>query len=145
MLPLQKKKGVLVLRKKLVALCIVTVIAALLIMGYYTFLAPKAQQGIKEVTVEVQIDRENIAQSFSYRTDREYVAGLLTEHQDDLKVETESGSFGPFITGMMGIQADSAKEFYSVKVDGADASVGIASLLVEDGRTYSFVLTGFTP
>lgn len=145
MLPLPKKKGVLVLRKKLVTLCIVIVIAVLLIMGYDTFLAPKAQQGVKEVTVEVQIDRENIAQSFIYHTDQEYVAGLLTEHKDDLKVETESGSFGPFITGMMGVQADSAKEFYSIKIDGEDASVGIASLPVEDGRTYSFILTGFTP
>ena len=126
-------------------LCLVTVIAALLIMGYNTFLAPKAQQGAKGVLVEVRIDRENITKSFTYHTDQEYVAGLLTEHQDDLKVETESGSFGPFITGMMGVPADSSKEFYSIKVDGADAAVGIASLPVEDGKTYSFVLTDFTP
>ncbi len=131
------------MKKKLLALFAVVLVAALLIGGYYAFLAPKAQAGDKRVTVEVVVPGQNITRSFSYSTDQTYVEGLLREHQDELQLEVEETSFGPFITGLLGVQADAAKEFFCIQVEGADTSVGIALLPVEDGKTYSFTLMGF--
>ena len=131
------------MKKKLLAICGVFLAAVLLIAGYNAFLAPNAQEGEKSVTIEVIIGAQGIEESFSYRTNQAYLEGLLAEHQDQLQVKTEDSSFGPFLSGILGIDADASKEFFLIQVDGEDASVGIASLPVEDGKTYSFILTEF--
>lgn len=129
-------------RKSIIAIGVI-LLAALLLVGYRTWLAPQAKQGAKAVTVEVTIPRAQIEQSFSYQTDLDYVAQLLEQYKADLQLQTQQSSFGAYITAMLGVPADPNKEFYNIKVNGVDASVGISELPLEHGSTYAFTLLEF--
>lgn len=131
------------MKKKIGIVIGVILLAALLLFSYQTWLAPKATQGAKAITLEVSIPRENIDKTFSYKTDHAFVGELLEEKKAELQVETKDSSFGAYITGMMGVAADEKSEFYNIKVNGEDAMVGISELPLEDGSTYTFTLIGF--
>ncbi len=57
--------------------------------------------------------------------------------------EIESASFGDFITSINGVKADSNKEFWNIKVNGTDSTVGIKDLLPQANDVISFNLTSF--
>jgi hypothetical protein len=129
------------MKKKIGLTLLVLAAAALLIAGYFQFLSPKPQAGTKTVTVQVVIQKNNINHTFNFTSSRSTVADLLEDEQAALKPMTEDGPYGLYITGMLGVQADSSKEYFNVKVDGKDATVGISELPLEDGKTYLFTLT----
>lgn len=129
------------MKKKIGIVCIVAAAAALLVAGYFLFLAPKAQIGSKAVTIQVVIPAKNVNRSFHYQTKQKYVSDLLKEHQADLQVTTQQSSYGDFVSGMLGITADAKKEFFNIKVNGKDATVGVSQLPVENGKTYTFTMT----
>lgn len=130
--------------KKKIGLAVgAVVVAALLVVGYFAFLAPKAQEGSKEVKIEVIIESAKIDKDFTYKTDAAFMKDLLEEKKDELQAVTETGSYGLFLTGLMGVEADETKEYYNIKIDGVDATVGISELPVENGKTYTFTLMGF--
>lgn len=129
------------MKKKIGLTLLVLAAAALLTAGYFQFLAPKPQAGTKSVTVQVVISKDNINQTFRFTTSRSTVADLLQDEQGILKTTTENGPYGLYITGMLGVQADSSKEYFNIKVDGKDAAVGVSELPLENGKTYLFTLT----
>jgi hypothetical protein len=129
------------MKKKIGLTLLVLAAAALLTAGYFQFLAPKPQAGTKSVTVQVVISKNNINQTFRFTTSRSTVADLLQDEQGILKTTTENGPYGLYITGMLGVQADSSKEYFNIKVDGKDAAVGVSELPLENGKTYRFTLT----
>lgn len=128
--------------KKKIGLTLLTLMAAaLLIAGYFNFLAPKTQEGTKSVTVQVVIQKNGINQTFHFTSNRSTVADLLKDEQPALKTVTESGQYGLFVSGLLGVKADSAKEYFNIKVDGKDATAGVSELPLENGKTYLFTLT----
>lgn len=129
------------MKKKIELALLVLAAAVLLAAGYFTFLSPKAQAGVKSVTVQIVIPKQKIQKTFHYTSTRAHVAELLTDQRADLKAETESGQYGLFLTGMAGVHADPQKEYFNVKVNGKDATVGISELPLENGKTYTFTLT----
>lgn len=129
------------MKKKIGLVLIVVAAAVLLIMGYFQFLAPKAQTGAKTVTIQVVMKDKGIQKTFQYQTDRKYVAELLKDKQSELNVVMQKGQYGEFISGMLGVTADAKKEFFNIKVDGKDATVGVSQLPIENGKTYTFTLT----
>ncbi|WP_416200674.1 MAG: DUF4430 domain-containing protein [Thermocaproicibacter melissae] len=129
------------MKRKIGLALLVLAAAALLLTGYFHFLAPKPQAGTKSVTVQVVIPKSNINQTFHFTSSRSTVADLLKDEQDALKPATENGPYGLYITGMLGVQADSSKEYFNIKVDGKDATVGVSELPLENGKTYRFTLT----
>lgn len=129
------------MKKKIGLTLLVLAAATLLIAGYFQFLAPKPQAGTKSVTVQVVIQKNNINQTFHFTSSRSTVADLLKDEQTTLKTVTESGQYGLFITGMLGVQTDPSKEYFNIKVDGKDANVGVSELPLENGKTYLFTLT----
>lgn len=129
------------MKKKIGLVLIVVAAAALLIVGYFQFLAPKAQTGAKTVTIQVVMKDKGIQKTFQYQTDRKYVAELLKDKQSELNVVMQKGQYGEFISGMLGVTADAKKEFFNIKVDGKDATVGVSQLPIENGKTYTFTLT----
>lgn len=128
--------------KKKIRLTVIVIAAAALLTGmYFAFLSPKAQQGEKSVTIQVLAENQNVNKSFSYKTSRTYLSELLKDEKDELKAETQNGKYGEFVTGMLGIELDSSKEYYNIKVNGKDATVGVSQLPLESGKTYTFTLT----
>lgn len=129
------------MKKKMILALAVAAAAILLAAGYYAFFSPKAQSGSKSVTVEVVIADQGIDKTFHYQTDDATLADLLKDKQSDLGAQTEESSYGEFVSGMLGVQADASKEYYNIKVDGTDAQTGISQIPLEDGKTYTFTLT----
>lgn len=129
------------MKKKIGLVLIVVAAAALLIVGYFQFLAPKAQTGAKAVTIQVVMKDKGIQKTFQYQTDRKYVAELLKDKQSELNVVMQKGQYGEFVSGILGVTADAKKEFFNIKVDGKDATVGVSQLPIENGKTYTFTLT----
>lgn len=130
------------MRKKIRLVLLVCIVSILITTGYFKFLTPKMQAGLKTVSIQIIIKDKGVNKTFQYKTDRAYVIELLTDKQAELKLETQDGPYGKFVTGLMGIKADSKKEFFNIKVDGKDATVGVSQLPIENKRTYTFILTG---
>lgn len=128
------------MKKKVGISAAVFTLCALLFIGYLTFLAPEAQSGQKSVKIEVVVASKNIDRTFSYKTSRDYVADLLDDEKNDLHTEMEDSQYGEFVSGMLGVKADPAKEYFNIKVDGTDAAVGVSQLPLEDGKVYTFTL-----
>ncbi|WP_411676717.1 hypothetical protein [Caproicibacter sp.] len=129
------------MRKKIGISAAVLAVCALIFVGYLTFLAPKAQGGQKSVKIEVVIPSKSIDRTFQYKTDKSYVSELLNDEKGDLQTEMEDSQYGKFISGMLGVKADPAKEYFNLKVDGTDATVGVSQLPLENGKIYTFTLT----
>lgn len=129
------------MKKKIGISAAALAVCALLFAGYLAFLAPKAQSGQKSVKIEVVITSKNIDRAFEYRTDKSYLSDLLSDEEEDLHTEMEDSQYGKFVSGMLGVKADPAKDYFNIKVDGTDATVGVSQLPLEDGKVYTFTLT----
>lgn len=129
------------MKKKLGISAAVLAVCALIFAGYMNFLSPKAPNGQKSVKVEVVIAFQNIDRTFEYQTGRSYVSELLEDKKSDLQTEMEDSQYGKFVSGMLGVKADPKKEYFNIKVDGKDSTVGISQLPIENGKVYTFTLT----
>ena len=130
------------MNKKLLAVLVV-ILLAVGGLGLSRMLAPKGEEGTKEVTVQVLIASENIDFTDSYKTDTLYLEELLKEQADILMPETEDTQFGPMLVGLMGYQADTNKEYFNIKINGEDAMVGIKEIPVNEGDVFTFEVSGF--
>lgn len=130
------------MNKKLLAVLVV-ILLAVGGLGLSKMLAPKGEEGTKEVTVQVLIASENIDFTDTYKTDTLYLEELLKEQADTLMPETEDTQFGPMLVGLMGYQADTNKEYFNIKINGEDAMVGIKEIPVNEGDVFTFEVSGF--
>ncbi len=130
------------MNKKLVAVLVI-ILLALGGFGLSKLLFPKGEAGTKEVTVNIIVANENIDYTKSFKTDALYVEELLNENTEELKVVTEDTQYGPMLVGLLDYKADATKEFYSIKINGEDAMVGIKEIPVNDGDEYTFEVQGF--
>lgn len=136
------QNGGKVMKKKIIAILVVVIVFVLLYAGYQTFLAPKGTEGSKEVTIKIVAEKEEIDETFSYKTDHEFLTELLEEKQKDLGAIMESSDFGTMIKGMMNYKADEgSNEFFLIQINGEDAMVGTDDIPIQDGDSYSFILS----
>ncbi len=129
------------MKKKIIAIISVIVIFGLLYAGYQAFLAPKGTEGSKEVTIQIVIENENIDETFTFKTDHEFLTDLIKEKQEKLGASYESFDFGTMITGMMNYTADPNSEFFQFEINGEVAMAGTDDTPIQDGDSYKFVLT----
>ncbi|MGI6538969.1 MAG: DUF4430 domain-containing protein [Caldicoprobacterales bacterium] len=130
------------MKKKILAIVAVVVVFALLYAGYQAFLAPKGTEGSKEVTIKIIVEPEEINETFTYKTDHEFLTDLLKEKQDELGAMLESSEYGTMVAGMMNYKADQNKnEFFLFQVNGEDSMVGTDDTPIQDGDVYTFILT----
>ncbi len=108
---------------------------------YFLFLAPSGDDSIKEITVIVSANEEELANQ-AIRTDAEFLAEVL---EDEGIASGETGEFGLFITEAGGVTADSGKEqWWGIQVNGEDAQYGASDLVLVDGDVYTLILnTGY--
>lgn len=123
-------------KKGLIALAIVVVLAAAaLVVSQAT--KPEAQQGSKEITVNVA-HLEGGDTSYTIYTDEEYLRGAL--EQENL-IEGSESEYGLYVLTVDGETADeSNQEWWGYSVNGAFAEFGVDSQPVADGDVYDFAL-----
>lgn len=124
--------------KKIIIAIVALVIVALGILGIYQMQKPEAQAGAKEITVVV-VHGDKSEKEFSYSTDEEYLAPVITE---DGLADGEDGEYGLFITTVDGETADESKEQWWCITEGGEAVTTSASqLVIEDGDQFELTLT----
>ncbi len=128
--------------KKLIAILIVIGLA-LIGYGVYNLVSPSGDVGNKEVTINVIAKSENIDFTEKYKTNEEFLEGLLVEKKDELNVISKDSEFGPMILGLKGYQTDATKEYFNIKVNGVDAMTGVKEIPLKDGDVYTFEVKGF--
>ncbi|NLC43313.1 MAG: DUF4430 domain-containing protein [Clostridiales bacterium] len=130
------------MKKKIIAILAVVIVFALLYVGYQAFLAPKGTEGSKEVTVQILVEKEEIDETFTFKTDHEFLTDLLKEKEEELGAIMESSDFGTMIKGMNDYKADESKnEFFLIQINGEDAMVGTDDTPIQDGDSYDFILS----
>lgn len=129
------------MKKKIFTIILLVVVAILALSGYKTFLSPKGAEGLKNVTIHIVIEKENIDESFDFKTDHEFLAELLKENQKELGLSLKEHDVGSMITGMMNYTADESKnEYFHIYVNELDATSGSSEIPLNDNDNYRFEL-----
>lgn len=128
--------------KKLMAIIIVIGVV-LLGFGIYNLLSPGGEEGSKEVTIKIMVESENIDFSETYKTDEEFLEGLIEAKKEDLNAVTKDSEYGPMVLGLKGYEVDETKEYFHIQVDSIDAITGIKEIPLMDGSVYFFEVKGF--
>lgn len=129
------------MNKKSVVILSVLLAALLLFGGYKLLLGPKGVEGSKEVTIRVINKDQNIDETFSYKTDHEFLLELLQEKEEEIGASFEKSDFGTMVVGMKGYKADAdKKEYFHILVNDADAMTGAGEIPLNDKDVYTFEL-----
>ncbi|HOB19748.1 MAG TPA: hypothetical protein PK830_09105 [Candidatus Atribacteria bacterium] len=130
------------MKKKILAVIAVLLVAAAIIAVYKFFIIPKATADEKTVNIHIVIEHQDIDKQFTYTTKFEYLGELIKEKKDELGADFgEFTGLGAYVKAMMDYTADESKEFFSIKINDVDAEYGIDQIPLKDGEIYSFVLT----
>ncbi len=128
--------------KKIFAIIAVLLVAVAIFAIYKFYILPKATAGQKTVSIHIIVEHQDIDKKFTYTTKLEYLGELLKEKKDELGADFgEFTGLGAYVKTMMDYTADESKEYFCIKINGMDAEYGIDQIPLNDGETYSFVLT----
>ena len=129
------------MRKKILIIILLAAITALAFGVYETFLSPKGIEGSKDVAIQIIVEKENINESFDFKTDHEFLIELLNENQADLGLSLKEYDLGSMITGMMNYTADEKmNEYFHIYVNGLDATSGPDEIPLNNNDNYKFEL-----
>jgi len=131
------------MNKKIIAIIAILVVSLLAYVGYKTFISPKGVEGDKEVTIHIINEKENVDETYTYKTNHEFLIELLEEKQEELGVTFEEFDLGKMVTGMMGYEIDTTSEYFHIYVNGEDATTGVEEIPLNDNDTYTFELKNF--
>ncbi|GAB6106832.1 DUF4430 domain-containing protein [Fusibacter bizertensis] len=131
------------MNKKILVIGLVVLLAIVALFGYNQFFGPKANEGAKEVTVEIYVESQSVDTKYTVKTDAAFLLDLLGEIKDKVKFESEDSAYGPMVTGLEGYKADSTKEYFHILINGEDAMYGVKDIPVADGDVYRFELRSF--
>lgn len=124
--------------KKIIVAVVALVAVAVAMFAIYKFAMPKAQKGDKEITVVV-VHGDKSEKEFTYSTDEDYLAPVITAEG---LAEGEDGEYGLFITTVDGETADDSKEQWWCITEGSEPVTTSASeLVIEDGDQFELTLT----
>ena len=100
---------------------------------------PEAGEGEKLITVRV-VHKDKSVKIFKFRTDAEFLADVLLEH--DL-IKGSEGQFGLEVSHVDGEQAiyDADKAYWALYEGDQYAMQGVSTTPVVDGATYKYVYT----
>ena len=94
--------------------------------------------GKKTVVLEVKAEDKSV--EFTFRTNTDVLADVLTEHNI---ISGNEGPYGIYVTCVNGIEAnyDENKSFWSLEKEGLQLTTGVSETGIKDGDRFSFVYT----
>ena len=126
------------MKKKLgIIACVVLVIAmfAVIIVDKTNNNPPLTNED-KTITINVYNKESEEIYINDITTDSNYLIEVI-EEEKELKVKTEDGAYGAYITSIMGIeQGDNF--YWTYYIDGGYADTGVSNCKIENGKTYTF-------
>ncbi|MGL4850793.1 MAG: hypothetical protein ACRC28_18060 [Clostridium sp.] len=139
-----------ILPKIIIAIIAIIVVIGIIFAGHNLIKGEKGEKTI-HITVEDSLNHHYLVKDKEFHTDAKTLADFLKENQKELKVNFEQTKWGPFITGMMGLNSpsmdkgpwwmygyDSPSQKLNFKVGAAPASDKIN---LANGDSVDFVYT----
>ena len=111
--------------------------AALVLIWHFNRPAPSA--GDKHITVEV-VHKDESTNTFTYDTDEEYLAEVLTAEG---LIRGDESQFGLFVKTVDGETADydADQSWWALSINGEFAQTGVSATPVYDGDAYTWTYT----
>lgn len=102
--------------------------------------ASDTKLGEGNTTVEVEVEADTTAITFTVNTDKEILGDALAEHN---LIAGEEGEYGLYVKEVNGIKADydTDKAYWAFYKDGEYMSTGIDQTKISDGEHYELVYT----
>ena len=128
------------MNKKQKVTLIVAFVAVLALIGIAAGAANhrRTQEGTKTFTVEIVSERDEYSSSEECTSDAEFVGDFLRTYEPCI---WEDAAYGFYLKGFYDMEEDLDNQYWwCVMVDGESATTGAEQLVLEDGKTYSFVL-----
>lgn len=127
--------------KKILIGIIGIIVLAVLCVGMwfiYSKTREKPIEGGKQITVQVESERDEYSFEQSYNTNEEYLGNFLDK--EGLIGFSES-EYGRFITSVQGYESnDDEQSWWSISVNGESAMTGVDEIVIKDGDVYMFEL-----
>ncbi|MBR5508164.1 MAG: DUF4430 domain-containing protein [Clostridia bacterium] len=94
--------------------------------------------GSKTIILEVKAEEKSV--EFTFRTEAEILADVLTEHNI---ISGEEGPYGIYVTSVNGIEAiyEENQSFWSLERNGLQLTTGVSETGIKDGDKFTFVYT----
>ena len=126
--------------KKVIALVVLVLVAALMGLAYVKF-AAKPVAGTKTISIEV-INSAQESVTYELNTDAEYLAQAMDE-ADGLEYEAEDGPYGLSVLSVNGESAiyETDGAYWGFYVNGGYCNYGISEQPVMDGDTFQIIYT----
>ena len=123
-------------KKVFIAVIILFLVASAALTTYY-FLVPRGLEGGKLIHIEVTADGSTFKKDI--RTDAAYLRGALEEAN---LIEGQESTYGLWVTAVNGrVANDADMEWWALYVNGEFAMFGVDDMPIEDGDTFTYVLT----
>ena len=125
--------------KMILALLLLAAVAVGFWVVFQTF-SDKPETGSKTISVTIlsEIDRVDLNETVSIRTDAEYLKEALEEKN---LIEGEDGSPGFYVTTVNGVLADeSQQEFWCLYKNGEMSQTGVDTTVIQNGDQFSLIL-----
>lgn len=131
--------------KKIAVIIGALLVSVSLLFSYKTFFSPKTEVGDKCVTIEIVYSDEEINEIKEVCTNAELVLDLLTEHQEEFQLETETYDFGTMVVGLKGYNFTTLgqSKYWAFTINGEMGTVGADVQPVLDGDVYRFEATSY--
>lgn len=125
---------------KKTGLIVAVFLAILAVVGIVAVVLNKVNvtEGQKKFTITVISERDNLEKTVKCKSD----LGTLGEYVKTMNdCKWEDSDFGTYIKGWYGHEEDIENQYWwSVNVDNVEASTGVDSIPLEEGKDYEFIL-----
>ena len=127
-------------KKGLLTLISIIAVVAVFVFAYTQF-SPKAQQGEKNITIEV-VSEDGSSKMYELNTDAEYLEQAFAE-TEGLEITNEEGPYGMTIMAVNGEEArwEVNQAYWSIMVNGEYGMYGASEQVVNDGDAFQLVFT----
>lgn len=119
-------------KASIILLAVLLLLVSAFYAVYLAFL-PEAETGDKRIVFQVSF-ADGSQKNFDILTDAETLADALLEEK---LIDAEEGPYGLWVTGVAGVQSDSAANQYWIFFkDGAELATGVSDTYIANGEHY---------
>ena len=127
--------------KKILIGIIGIIVLAVLCVGMwfiYSKTREKPIEGGKQITVQIESERDEYSFEQSYNTDEEYLGNFLDKEG---LISFSESEYGRFITSVQGYESnDDEQSWWSISVNSESAMTGVDEIVIKDGDVYMLEL-----
>ncbi len=127
-------------KKIIIGVIGIVILVALCIGMWFLYNANKKDpvDGGKNITIQVESERDSYSFEKEYNTDLEYLGDFLEKEN---LIEFEELDYGRYVIAVQGYSAnDEEQSWWNISVNGESATTGVDEIVLEDESVYKLEL-----